>query len=202
MKYAENGSLRKNLQSIFNYKWIAKLIRLHQIINGLEIIHQQKLVHCDLHHGNILEQQKILSISDLGLCKPVKYFQSHSKKNEIYGVLPFVAPEILRYKPHTSASDIYSFSMVMWEIISGITPFNNKNHDLHLALSICRGEHPEIIENTPQCYVDLMKKCWNNDPLRRLTASKVKDIIENWYNNINKNPENIKEELKDDIMEF
>ena len=44
-------------------------------------------------------------ISDLGLCKPVEYFQN-SKKDDIYGVLPFVAPEILRGKPYTKASDI------------------------------------------------------------------------------------------------
>ncbi len=200
MEYAFNGSLRKTLPDIVKDDWYSKLSLLYNIIGGLESIHKLNFVHRDLHDGNILLYY-LPRVSDLGLCKPADY-KSPLKKNEIYGVLPFVAPEILRYKPHTSASDIYSFSMVMWEIISGITPFNNKNHDLHLALSICRGEHPEIIENTPQCYVDLMKKCWNNDPLRRLTASKVKDIIENWYNNINKNPENIKEELKDDIMEF
>ncbi len=201
MKYAENGSLRKNLQSIFNYKWIAKLIRLHQIINGLEMIHQQKLVHCDLHHGNILEQQKILSISDLGLCKPVKYFQSHSKKNEIYGVLPFVVPEILRGKPYTTASDIYSFSMIMWELTSGIFPFDDREHGFHLALNICNGERPEIIENTPQCYIDLMKKCWDEDPLKRPNARKIKNIIENWCENIGSR-KNISENINYNIKEF
>ena len=108
MKYAEDGSLRKNLQNIVKDKWIVKLMKLQEIISGLNTIHQQKLVHCDFHHGNILNQQNVLSISDLGLCKPVQYFQS-LRKNDIYGVLPFVAPEILRGKPYTPASDIYSF---------------------------------------------------------------------------------------------
>ncbi|CAI2193218.1 3958_t:CDS:2, partial [Funneliformis geosporum] len=57
------------------------------------------------------------------LCKPVEYFQS-SKNNDIYGVLPFVVPEVLRGQPYTLASDIYSFSMIMWELISGIPPFD------------------------------------------------------------------------------
>ncbi|RGB29689.1 hypothetical protein C1646_713032, partial [Rhizophagus diaphanus] len=51
------------------------------------------------------------------------------------------------------------FSMIMWEFASGIPPFNDKVHDLQLALNICKGERPEIIENTPQCYLELMKKC-------------------------------------------
>ena len=47
MRYAEDGSLRKNLQNIFKSKWIVKLRKLQEIIRGLSIIHQQELVHCD-----------------------------------------------------------------------------------------------------------------------------------------------------------
>ncbi len=198
MEYAENGSLRKNLQKIVKEKWIVKLRKLQEIISGLEIIHQQKLIHCDFYHGNILNQKYSLSISNLGLCKPMKYFESRKEANktktasiltidsitsktpknsssiiqilkgwiarnprskqqlmsqdqlptDIYDVLPFVAPEILRGKPYITASNIYSFSMVMWEFISGIPPFDNKEHNIYLALSICNGECPKIIENT------------------------------------------------------
>ncbi|CAI2194424.1 12870_t:CDS:1, partial [Funneliformis geosporum] len=45
---------------------------------------------------------------DLGLYKPVEYFQSF-KNNDIYGVLPFVAPEVLRGQLYTLANDIYRF---------------------------------------------------------------------------------------------
>jgi len=45
-----------------------------------------------------------------------------------------MAPEVLRGKPYSSASDIYSFSMIMWEFTSGVTPFNNRAHDIQLAL--------------------------------------------------------------------
>ena len=111
MYHAKHGSLKKNLLNIIKDEWMLKLMKLESIINGLNIIHQQKMVHCDFHHGNILNSysNSILSISDLGLCKPTKYFESEFKKNDIYGVLPFVAPEVLRGKPYTSASDIYSF---------------------------------------------------------------------------------------------
>src|SRR6266542_6936220 len=140
-----------------------KLMRLKSIISGLNMIHQQNLIHRDLLHGNILSlssDRYTLSISDLGLSQPVS-----SKGNEVCGVLPFIAPEVLRGKPYTPASDIYSFSMIMWEFISGVPPFDYREHGLQLSLSICKGERPEIIENTLQCYIDLMKKCWNKDPL-------------------------------------
>ncbi|POG73366.1 kinase-like domain-containing protein, partial [Rhizophagus irregularis DAOM 181602=DAOM 197198] len=48
--------------------------------------------------------------------------------NEIYGVIPYMAPEVLRGKPYTKAADIYSFGIIMWELTSGIPAFNNRPH--------------------------------------------------------------------------
>ncbi|EXX65281.1 hypothetical protein RirG_134760 [Rhizophagus irregularis DAOM 197198w] len=109
-----------------------------------------------------------------------------------------MAPEVLRGKSYTPASDIYSFSMIMWELTSGVPPFNNRAHDIQLSLSICKGERPEIIENTPQCYVDLMKKCWNEDPLKRLSTSEVEEVIKKWIFR----PFRVSKEVKSNIMEF
>ena len=89
--------------------------------------------------------------------------------------------------------------MIMWEFTSGISLFDNRAHDLQLNVSICKGERPEIIKNTPQCYVDLMKRCWNEDPLKRPNASEIEEIIGSWISNI---IEKINEESKNIIMEF
>jgi hypothetical protein len=86
----------------------------------------------------------------------------------------------------------------MWEFTSEIPPFNNKVHDIQLALSICKSERPEIIENTPQCYIDLMKKCWDEDPLKRPSASEILNFIKKWV----VKPFGINEDLKNNIMEF
>ncbi|GBB91422.1 hypothetical protein RclHR1_01870017 [Rhizophagus clarus] len=201
LDYANKGKLRGNLTKIIKDNWNQRLIILYEIISGLNVIHKQNLIHCDFHDGNILNHEEKNSekifISDLGLCQPVKSFL---KKHDICGVIPFMAPEVLRGNPNTLASDIYSFSMIMWEFTSGVPPFNNRAHDLQLSLNICKGERPEIIENTPQCYVDLMKKCWNEDPSKRPSASEVENIIRNWIYRPSRNE--INEELKDNIMEF
>ncbi|EXX56544.1 Cmk2p [Rhizophagus irregularis DAOM 197198w] len=204
MDYANKGNLRGNLAEVIKYNWKQKLHMLYKIIYGLNGIHQKNLIHCDFHDGNILNgninEDNQVYISDLGLCKPVKSFL---EKDSIYGVIPFMAPEVLRGKPYTPASDIYSFSMIMWEFTSGVTPFKNRAHDLQLSLSICKGERPEIIENTPQCYVDLMKKCWDEDPLKRPSSVEVKDIFNKWiYLPDGKKIEDIDEELKCNIMVF
>ncbi len=189
MDRIELGSLIKSMPSIKD-GWYFKLELLVNIISGLDAIHQINLIHRDFHHGNILINYDLMPyISDLGLSQPVEYFQdSNNQKNEIFGVLPFIAPEVLRGKPYTQASDIYNFSMIMWEFTSGIPPFNVREYDFHLAESICKGERPKIIENTPQYYIDLMKKCWDQEPSRRPTASEIMYIIWNWYLNYGNYP--------------
>ncbi|GBC00819.1 hypothetical protein RclHR1_39830001, partial [Rhizophagus clarus] len=206
MDYASEGNLRGSLTKIIENNWNQKLFMLLKIISGLKQIHKQKLIHRDFHDGNILKDGKSgVYISDLGLCQPVKSFL---KTNNIYGVIPFMAPEVLRGKPYTPASDIYSFSMIMWEFTSGVSPFNGIAHDFQLSVSICKGERPEIIENTPQCYVDLMKRCWNEDPLKRPSSEEIEETIKSWifrpYDDDWKeiSSDKISKELKSNIMEF
>ena len=200
MKYAFEGSLRKCLPNLVKEEWHIKLLFLSYIIGGLDAIHQLTLVHRDFHDGNILKLDVWYEISDFGLCQPVDYFKS-SKNDAIYGVLPFIAPEVLKGNPYVTASDIYSFSMIMWEFTSGVPPFHDRAHDVHLALDICKGERPKIIENTPQCYSDLMKKCWNENPLKRPNALEISNIINNWYKIISNTDTNINEKLVN-IIEF
>ncbi|CAB4419466.1 unnamed protein product [Rhizophagus irregularis] len=91
----------------------------------------------------------------------------------------------------------------MWELTSGIPPFNNRVHDIQLSLSICKGKRPEIIENTPRCYVNLMKKCWDEDSLKRPSSKEVLNIIKKWiFFPIKMKIEDINDELKYNIMEF
>ena len=90
--------------------------------------------------------------------------------------------------------------MIMWEFTSGIPPFDDKAHDFHLALNICKGKRPEIIKNTPQCYMDLTKKCWDKDSLKRPDISEIADTVNNWISIII--DENINEKSRNIIIEF
>ncbi|RGB40345.1 kinase-like domain-containing protein [Rhizophagus diaphanus] len=215
MSYAKKGSLRKCLSDIIKFKWQDKLQLLKKIILGLKVIHESNLTHGDFHDGNILlsDNHDELFIIDLGLCKPIS--EVHNDDDEIYGVLPYMAPEILRRNPYTPASDIYSLSMIMWEFTSGIPPFNYKAHDLELILDICNQEkRPEIIKNTPKCYVDLMKKCWDSNSSNRPTVRMLENIVSEWirgingYYEMNRDGEynfmvpNINNQLEDDMYEF
>ncbi|GES99027.1 kinase-like domain-containing protein [Rhizophagus clarus] len=79
--------------------------------------------------------------------------KSNYQFNEIHGVIPYMAPEILRGKPYTKAADIYSFGIVMWEFTSGTLPV----------------------------YARYMKKCWDSDPSKRQTVDELYQIFSCWY---------------------
>src|SRR5581483_6746147 len=119
LPFMENGSLRSYLNQNFNsIIWKNKLYIMRCISRGLDYIHRENLTHKDLHLGNVLQSKDTLLgtfISDFGFCKPVDETTSNSNSKNVYGVLPYMAPEILRGKKYTKASDIYSFGIIMNE---------------------------------------------------------------------------------------
>jgi hypothetical protein len=65
----------------------------------------------------------------------------------------------------------------MWEILSGQPPFINHEHDYELAMNIINGIRPRIVSGTPLEYENLMKQCWDADPLKRPDADTLDDKI-------------------------
>ncbi|RIA83786.1 kinase-like domain-containing protein [Glomus cerebriforme] len=111
----------------------------------------------------------------MGLCGEA----GNIDETKIYGVMPYVAPEVLRGKSYTQAADIYSFGMIMYFVATGSQPFATRAHDELLALDICNGIRPEINEQeVPKCYIDLMKKCLDLNPDNRPNAIIIKRLID------------------------
>ncbi|UZO14375.1 uncharacterized protein OCT59_005834 [Rhizophagus irregularis] len=185
-----------------SWYWFKKLYILDQIIDCLKIIHDKQMVHHDLHTGNILilpnnvicinddyipDVLDKICISDMGLCREVGDIKN-TDETKIYGVMPYVAPEVLKGNPYTQAADIYSFGMIMYFIATRRQPFDNCAHDNILALKICNGIRPEINEQEiPESYIELIKKCWDPNPNNRPNATKIKEEINKQFEEARKN---------------
>ncbi|UZO09627.1 uncharacterized protein OCT59_029842 [Rhizophagus irregularis] len=187
LQYAEGGDFNKWINKNYeNFDWINRIKVLNNIINGLKEIHQKKKVRHDFHTGNILFLFTSTSdicdytrISDMGLCEEV----DNVDEEKIYGVMPYVAPEVLRGKLYTQAADIYCFGIIMYFVATGRQPFANRVHDEFLALDICEGIRPKLNElEAPKCYIELMKKCWDSNPNKRPDATEISDQIYSWKN--------------------
>ncbi|CAB5363452.1 unnamed protein product [Rhizophagus irregularis] len=191
LEYANGGNLDNyNNNIIRNHNWNRKLYVLSEIVTGLKKIHENEIVHRDFHTGNILVSFRNdaydghgnsisnIYISDMGLCGEV----SNIDKTNIYGVMPFVAPEVLRGKPYNQTADVYSFGMMMYHIATGRQPFANCAHDSVLALNICNGIRPEINEQeAPKFYIDLMKNCWDPNPDKRPSAIEIDKLVIDFF---------------------
>ncbi|POG72957.1 kinase-like domain-containing protein [Rhizophagus irregularis DAOM 181602=DAOM 197198] len=163
--------LRKYLQQNHNQlTWKVKIFIVQRIIEAVYNIHEKNIIHRDLHSGNILHSPRSdkWHISDLGFCGP-----ADKPTKSIYGNLPYIAPEVISGKQTTTASDIYSVAMLMWEVSSGQPPFINYEHDYDLAMNIINGIRPRIVSGTPLEYKNLIVQCWDADPSKRLNISEL-----------------------------
>src|ERR1043166_4407894 len=110
---------------------------------------------------------------------------SQGVNKKIYGVLPYVAPEVLRGKEYTQASDIYGFGIIAYEICTGLPPYYDIAHDEFLAAKICQGLRPRSDYKVPQLILDVIKQCWDADPLKRPKAEELNNLLKNLYDNVN-----------------
>ena len=129
-----------------------------------------------MHSGNILSYSITWCvIGDSGL-----YQQVVDNPNEIFGVIPYLAPEVLSKKPYTKKSDIYSFGMIMWEHTTGKKPFHDRPHNSLLISDILNGVRPQITDDAPEFYAELMKRCWDHDHENRPTAMEIRGCLQEY----------------------
>ncbi|RHZ90031.1 hypothetical protein Glove_9g271 [Diversispora epigaea] len=182
------GHYEKNLRQFLNDTQSLSLLQKYNIIldiaYSLSKIHEEKVIHRDLHSANILYYSDAdrWFISDLGFSSPINDSNNIFK---IYGDLPHIAPEvygnILTTKSdgstikHTEKSDIYSLGIIMWEVFTGKIPFDGRKHDIDLALDIFTNKSRPDINNMDKNkeYVKLMIKCWDHDPDKRPDITEI-----------------------------
>ncbi|RHZ86429.1 hypothetical protein Glove_51g9 [Diversispora epigaea] len=203
--YLKGGNYRKFLNNNYNkFDWYRKLDNLRLIAFLLKDLHESNIIHQDLHPGNILLsnlQGYILCISDFGLSKLVGKNVENPQKRNVFGVLPYIAPEVLAGEEYTKAADVYSFAMIAYEVITGLPPYSNVPHDDELALKICEGLRPKIPFHNPKLITQIIMQCWDVRVTHRPTFEElnikferyVKDYFENEYKNNNEITIQIKE---------
>src|SRR6185369_3052569 len=188
LNYHREGNLRDYLRNNHSKLTLKdRTMILSCLCNSLYRIHEKDLMHCDLHSGNMLIQAGGCFITDLGLCGPV----DDESSSKIYGIIPYVALEVLQGGKNTKQSDVYSVGMLMWEIFAGHPPFDDRNHGPGLILKICEGLRPPLLTNIPTDCVQMMKKCWDADSSKRPTIDEVWIFVDNKFKEVYEN-ENLK----------
>ncbi|KAF0544875.1 kinase-like protein [Gigaspora margarita] len=192
LQYANEGTLRKYLKANFTLlQWTDKLCIAKGIALGLLHLHDNNIIHRDLHSNNILICQRQPKIADFGISKQINE-TSITSNSTVHGMPAYIEPQCLieqGYK-RDKRSDIYSFGVILWEISSGRSPFLSFESALQLAVHISRGNREEPVKGTPSQYIELYKQCWDNDPANRpetrLVLNTLKQLIPNSIKDLRK----------------
>lgn len=171
------GSLNYVLKTYTKLDWKVRLNMAIECARGLLYLHSQDppILHRDLKSMNILVDKNFhIKVADFGIST-----KKSTNLNSKVGTLNWLAPEILNGSAsvYLESADIYSFGMILWELVSGRIPYEGKNH-LQILRMIDMHELESIPANTNPVYAELIRACWKSDPKNRPTISEVLDTLE------------------------
>ncbi|CAG9860928.1 unnamed protein product [Phyllotreta striolata] len=158
-----------------------------QIARGMDYLHCRapiSLIHRDLKSSNVLLREtienddiqfKTLKITDFGLAREVYKTTRMSQA----GTYAWMAPEVIKNSTFSKASDVWSYGVLLWELLTGETPYKGID-TLAVAYGVAVNKLTLPIPSTcPQPWRDLMEKCWESDPHRRPTFEHILDDLDN-----------------------
>ncbi|XP_010349836.3 mitogen-activated protein kinase kinase kinase 21 isoform X1 [Saimiri boliviensis] len=143
-----------------------------QIARGMLYLHEEAFVpilHRDLKSSNILLLEKIehddicnktLKITDFGLARE----WHRTTKMSAAGTYAWMAPEVIKSSLFSKGSDIWSYGVLLWELLTGEVPYRGID-GLAVAYGVAVNKLTLPIPSTcPEPFAKLMKECWQQDP--------------------------------------
>lgn len=154
------------------------------IARGMSFLHGRDppVLHRDLKSPNLLvtnrEGRKGVAITDFGLSRFI--VDLDTTLTEGMGTIVWMAPELLKSEPYDERVDVYSFGIVLWEILTRERPFGDMNKFL-IASNVIEGHRPTIPPHMRMLEsVELMSRCWASNPMDRPTFDDILECVIQW----------------------
>ncbi|XP_047049939.1 serine/threonine-protein kinase STY46-like [Lolium rigidum] len=141
------------------------------VSKGMNYLHQNNIIHRDLKTANLLmDENGMVKVADFGVAR-VKV-QSGVMTAET-GTYRWMAPEVIEHKPYDHKADVFSFGILMWELLTGKIPYEYLT-PLQAAVGVVqKGLRPTIPKNAHAKLAELLQKCWQEDPAQRPDFSEI-----------------------------
>ncbi|GAV89549.1 Pkinase_Tyr domain-containing protein [Cephalotus follicularis] len=154
------------------------------ISRAMEYLHANGIIHRDLKPSNLLltEDKKQIKLSDFGLARE----EIMDGMTCEAGTYRWMAPELFSQEPlsiggkkhYDHKVDVYSFSIVLWELLTNKLPFKGRDN-MTVAYAAARNERPSM-ENLPKEIVTLLESCWAEDPKLRPEFTEITNYLTNF----------------------
>uniref|UniRef100_A0A8C9WIS9 Tyrosine-protein kinase n=1 Tax=Scleropages formosus TaxID=113540 RepID=A0A8C9WIS9_SCLFO len=182
-EFMANGSLLDFLKSEAGRKQqLPKLIDFSaQIAEGMAYIEKKNYIHRDLRAANVLVSESLLcKIADFGLARVIEDDQYTAREGAKFPI-KWTAPEAINYGLFTIKSDMWSFGILLYEIVTyGKIPYPGMSNG-EVMTSVQRGYRMPIPESCPPELYDIMLTCWKTKPEDRPTFDYIQSVVDDFY---------------------
>ncbi|KAI9275390.1 kinase-like domain-containing protein [Sporodiniella umbellata] len=169
LEYAENGSLMSTLKAFGEFPERLVASFCIKILEGLEYLHTNDVVHCDLKAANILTTKTgDVKLTDFGVSFNLKTKSTHN--NTVSGTPNWMAPEVIELKGATTKSDIWSLGCTLIELVTGKPPYSDLL-PMSAMFHIVEDEFPPLPDNISEDMCQFLKCCFQKDPIKRPSSS-------------------------------
>ncbi|XP_072117292.1 mitogen-activated protein kinase kinase kinase 13 [Mobula birostris] len=135
------------------------------IASGMNYLHLHKIIHRDLKSPNVLvTHDDAVKISDFGTSKELS---DKSTKMSFAGTVAWMAPEVIRNEPVSEKVDIWSFGVVLWELLTGEVPYKDVDSSAIIWGVGSNSLHLPVPSTCPDGFKILMKQTWHSKPRNR-----------------------------------
>ncbi|RLN52158.1 hypothetical protein BBP00_00009705 [Phytophthora kernoviae] len=144
---------------------------------GMAYLHNNSVMHRDLKSSNVLlAADGTAKISDFGLSCVMELGRSADLTAET-GTYGWMAPEVIRHEPYSSKADVYSYAVVLWELLAKDIPFKGQT-PMQTAMAVAEQHmRPGLPQKTPPKIAELIEHCWNQDPTKRPEFSAIMQVL-------------------------
>ncbi|KAK2729588.1 hypothetical protein CKAH01_02562 [Colletotrichum kahawae] len=172
LEYCENGSLHSICKSYGKFPENLVGVYTTQVLQGLQYLHDQGVIHRDIKGANILTTKDgKVKLADFGVSTST-LAGGQDKETQVVGTPYWMAPEIIQLSGASPASDIWSVGCTVIELLQGRPPYHNLAA-MPALFAIVNDDHPPLPEGISPASRDFLMQCFQKDPNLRVTAKKL-----------------------------
>uniref|UniRef100_A0A8D2KXU3 Tyrosine-protein kinase n=1 Tax=Varanus komodoensis TaxID=61221 RepID=A0A8D2KXU3_VARKO len=181
-EYMEKGNLVDFLKAAEGTQLtIFKLLDMSaQIAEGMAFLEKKNYIHRDLRAANILVSETLCcKIADFGLARIIE--DEYTAQEGAKFPIKWTAPEAINYGTFTIKSDVWSFGILLTEIVTyGRIPYPGMSNP-EVIQNLERGYRMPMPDNCPEELYKLMLQCWKDSPEERPTFEYLKGVLEDFF---------------------